>query len=115
MAKRAYIVVGKDSLAAKGVKPLTGGDMVNHALVSAWLDDSDDYTLDSVIVWGYKRESLQAMADVRNADIAHVRGVIERTMLREDASDVPAGEPPADAPKKRGRPRKGVDTETEAC
>ena len=106
MAKRAYIVVGKDTLAAKGVKPLSGGDMVHHALVSAWLDDSDDFRLDNVVCWGYNRDNLQKMADVRNADILATRGVIERTMLREDASDMPAVPESDDAPRKRGRPRK---------
>ena len=113
--KRSYIVMDKATAAENGVNTLTNGSMVNFALASVWLDNTDKIKVDTVVCWGYNRENLQRMADARNADMAAMRSVIEKTLLREDASDMPAGEPPADAPKKRGRPKKNVDTEAEAC
>ena len=100
------MVLDKETAATFGAAPLSHGGMVHFALAAVKHDDSGKMTLDNVVCWGYNRNNLQTMADQRNADIASTRSVIERTMLREDASDMPAVTEDDDAPRKRGRPRK---------
>lgn len=108
--KREYKVIDRVDALALGLKS-DDPTYHRHALVAMRGEK-----LDTFIAWCYNPDNAQRIADSRNADMDSMRATMERTLIREDASDVPAGEPPADdAPRKRGRPRKVVDTTGEAC
>jgi len=108
------MVLDKATAAGYNARPTSDSDLLRHALVAAWTGDNGAVEkLDNVVAWGYNPASLQTIADNRNADLFSMRQTMERTLIREDANDVPAGEPPADdAPRKRGRPRKVVDSDS---
>lgn len=115
MATRIYMVLDKSTAAGYNARPTSDSDLLRHALVAAWTDGNGSIEkLDNVVAWGYNPASLQTIADTRNADLFNMRQTLEKTLIREDANSMPAGEPPAadDAPKKRGRPRKVVDSDS---
>lgn len=115
MATRVYMVLDKATAAGYNARPSSDSPMLQHALVAAWTDANGGIEkLDNVVAWGYNAANLQAVADGRNANLFNLKQSILKTLIREDAKDVPAGEPPpdADAPKKRGRPRKVVDSDS---
>lgn len=98
--KRTYRVIDRDTAVSLGVKS-THAEFNRYALVAM-----RGNTLDTFVAWCYNLENAQKVADARNADMDMMRNTMEKTLIREDANDMPAGEPPADAPRKRGRPRK---------
>lgn len=106
MGTRSYMVLDKATAAQYGARPLSDSEHTRHALVSV-VKNSEGVIekLDSVLAWGYNPQNLQTIADSRNVDLSNIRQTMERTLIREGVNGV-TGEPQ----KKRGRPRKVVDT-----
>lgn len=111
MDKRIYKVIGYDHALAIGVPAPSSPEWCKFALVAMRGEK-----LDTFVAWCYNEANAQRVADARNADFDAMRNTMDRTLIREDANTVPAGEPPADdAPRKRGRPRKVIDNAAESC
>lgn len=109
MEKRVYKVIDRVDALSLGVK---SDDPTFHRFALVAMRGEK---LDTFLAWCYNGDNAQRIADSRNADMDSMRATMEKTLIREDANGMPAGEPPADAPKKRGRPRKVVDSEAGSC
>ena len=67
-----YNVVDRQEAFALGYK--TDGEYNHYALISKIGE-----TVDGIVCWGFKRESLQLIADKRNEDLTKIRERMELT------------------------------------
>ena len=83
MDRRTYKVVSREEALGLGAKTFSGGDHNRFALVAVRGDK-----LDNVVSWGWRSESLQKLADIRNEDIAAVGRMVNKAIKKNEEQDV---------------------------